>query len=589
MIGGIMRKKESRKKQLSCIAACAGLMMILAACGAGKQTQNKTESTVAMESKPDDAEIIEIEQETNDDSTQNTAQDKSESDQKGTQKQQATGLSVQTETVYLSEYDENSAQLLAQEEYDLIHVKADNYPALEQAIAAQNEDMERAANAEYAENLAFAKETISEDTELPLGYTGTNEVKIGRVDDTVFSYVVTNTLNTGGAHPNYTHTGYTFNTQTGETVLFSEVVADKEAFTKKVIEALSQKEKDISKEVLSSDKDENTELFFGNWEDDVTERLQNELAKTKTTNTLSETAGIVWAMDAAGLHLYFSPYDLAPYAAGTITADIAYEDASLFQAAYLPQSKEAVLALDFYDTVQFDVNADGQTDSIYFLWQVTDEDSMAFSLVVRVNGILAAQISYGTPVGAWLMRSESGETWLYAELQGDNDYRTTEVFSLSTEKPAYVGSYNAAFFDDVPITPECFVMSEHLDALSTYLGTRKYMLSEDGLPTPLEALFTPDVVIEVTALRDVPAKLLAENVRNETEISPMMGDNTGTDGTIPSGTKLRFVRTDGAFSVDMLSSDGKLWRVSYNAENGWPILINGIDAEKCFDGIRYAG
>lgn len=582
-----MRKGKFRRKHINYAAACIGIAVVLSACNASKQSQLNPEMTAESESTT--GSNTETTSSEADFSTKNNnSQDHQVNDPSDVQIQKSSSLSLQTETCILSEYDKSGTTLLAQENYDLIHVKADEYPALQKAIAIQNADMERAANIEYAENLAAARQTVLENANLSLGYTGTNEVKIGRVDDTVFSYVVTSTLYIGGEDPNCSHAGYTLNTQTGEPILLSEVIADKEAFIAKVIESLSQQEKELSGMVLSSDSTSNAKtVFFKNWKDDVTKRLQSELAKTKQAELLSEMAGIIWTLDASGLRLYFSPYDLAPYAVGTVTVNIGYEDTALFQPIYLPRSKEAVLALDFNDTVYFDVNGDGQAEYIYFLWQITDTTRMDWSLVVKVDGKFAAAISYGRPLRAWLMRDASGKAWLYAENISDNDYRTLEVFSLSGEKPDYIGSYHAGFWGNVPILPGNFIMGEHLDALSSYIGTRRYTLSENGMPTPLDPWFAIDGTIEVTALRDVPAKLLSEHIENDAE-ALKTDAQSGLDGTIPSSTKLRFIRTDGTSFVDMLSEDGMLWRVSYDASS-WPVLIDGIDAEECFDGIRYAG
>ena len=58
--------------------------------------------------------------------------------------------------------------------------------------------------------------------------------------------------------------------------------------------------------------------------------------------------------------------------------------------------------------------------------------------------------------------------------------------------------------------------------------------------------------------------------------------------TIPAGTNLYFLRTDCLSYVDMQAEDGQEWR-SYLDTSQWPITVNGISIDQCFDGIFYLG
>ena len=65
------------------------------------------------------------------------------------------------------------------------------------------------------------------------------------------------------------------------------------------------------------------------------------------------------------------------------------------------------------------------------------------------------------------------------------------------------------------------------------------------------------------------------------------GNLLGSTYTFPAGTTYRFIATDGSSFVDVEMSDGQRGRLYVTS--GWPIMVNGIDAEELFEMLYFAG
>ena len=208
-------------------------------------------------------------------------------------------------TDYLSEYDETIGPLCSAE-YQSPGIRNEEYPELSEALKAWSEENTVAVQKEYEELLAIAREDAGQREDFS-GYSTDSSVQIVRADQKVFSFINEGYSYTGGAHGNGGTRGYSFDTETGEALLLSDVVTDKEAFTEYLISRLEE-------EYASED------MLLEGWQDQVR-------AETGQEESLS------FSLTESGMRVYFSPYEIAPWAAGTITLDIPYGD----EAAGLPR------------------------------------------------------------------------------------------------------------------------------------------------------------------------------------------------------------------------------------------------------------
>jgi hypothetical protein len=150
----------------------------------------------------------------------------------------------------------------------------------------------------------------SMDTDTP--YNNDQGVDIIRFDDRMFTVLVAESSYAGGAHPNHSTTFYNIDPVTGETIYLKNVLRNPDEFPATIREWLEKTYPETLEEIDSF-----------NFEDsDVFEaKLNNE--------TYS------YSVDDAGLHILFSPYEVASYATGFIGVDFSYDDyPDLVQDAY---------------------------------------------------------------------------------------------------------------------------------------------------------------------------------------------------------------------------------------------------------------
>lgn len=292
-------------------------------------------------------------------------------------------------------------------------------------------------------------------------------------------------------------------------------------------------------------------------------------------------AGLLeWVLDSQGLTICFSPYVLAPYGFGTVEVTADYEEQKeLFREEYIKKENKAVIQIGAYGTVIMDVDGDEEKEEIKLEFgEAPDEYSWYDTLKVSVDNISVEEYLDGSFTEGFVLRQENGQTWLYAEASGDNDYRSIHVFDLSGKEPVYKGSRPLGFGGIAPTDSEEFLMKERLYALSTYDARRTYRIGADGLPEAAEEQyrmeFTGGMGEEETSYsrirtkREVPAEPVA----------------------IPAETPVKFICTDNKTYVDMETQDGTVYRVYYENPVEWvSYTIDGVDLFEYFDGLIFAG
>ena len=112
--------------------------------------------------------------------------------------------------------------------------------------------------------------------------------------------------------------------------------------------------------------------------------------------------------------------------------------------------------------------------------------------------------------------------------------------------------------------------------LSTYDAEGKSYVGEDGLPVAKSGVYTIGWGITITSTVDIPAELVDES-----------GNLIGATYTFPAGTDFQLMTTDGETYVDVLTGDGQ--RCRFYTTSGWPVTVNGMDAESSFEMLFYAG
>ena len=244
-----------------------------------------------------------------------------------------------------------------------------------------------------------------------------------RADTNVISFTINYYSYTGGAHGNSDIRGVNYNARTGELISFSDLSEDSAAFHEDTL-AYNQ--------TLAK-----------------TEAYQDRLfsPESVTDGTLESVlyADDVWYLSTSGLVFMSAPYALGPYAAGTIEFIIPYTDLSGmgFKDSYAYKDR-FIMKLQENETFHFDLNGDGQEDSILFHSEIAEStgESYGFLLHFTVNDTDFSQDG-NDAVKEYLSDFSWGEFLLY-DMNADDDYTELVVFSGENEADDYV--YYSHFF-----------------------------------------------------------------------------------------------------------------------------------------------
>ena len=181
-----------------------------------------------------------------------------------------------------------------------------------------------------------------------------------RKDDTILSFTLLDWSFTGGAHGNYGTTGVNYNAVTGDKITLETLTADREQF------------KSFAGE------------YFLNLS--KTTGYQDRMFEPYDQQTLLENLFLEgkWYLGSSGITFFADPYMLGPYAAGTIDFLIPYEEFPLLKPEFGYQGNyERVIAQG--NTVEKDLNGDGQQDKVLFGVNYSQEDYSAM-ITFQVDG-----------------------------------------------------------------------------------------------------------------------------------------------------------------------------------------------------------
>ncbi len=264
-----------------------------------------------------------------------------------------------------------------------------------------------------------------------------------------------------------------------------------------------------------------------------------------------------------------------------------------------------------------DVDGDDTSELISVYAAALDEGTYGVNIHVGVSSGNEPPKTLEIPGGynitnAFLMIPEPGRCYLYTESSSDNDYRYLDVFDLSGEEPFHMGKSYNAFYGDVPLNPKDFILSDRMGLASTYLAHRHFSVGENGMPVPtghlcgdsLNDQISEDAVYGDTLARgsiyeggisdrdSIYEGTIYESSTNVTakrDVPAFTGQAFDEPYTIPSGTKLAFIRTDNQTFVDARDADGVQYRIFIDGRQDWPRTIDGIDLMEYFDGLVFAG
>ena len=462
---------------------------------------------------------------------------------------------------YVEEWDDDFNQLIFASWEEIASI--DGYPELSAALEELNTEQAVGGYSFWQEWLPYAQEEMAANPEYFGGYTSESTYVIQRADSLVFSIREDYGSFTGGAHGNYGAMGWTFDTATGARLALADVLTDTDSLDEILAEKIPEKY---------------TMIPF-----DSLDEMLAEYAPEDYT----------WTLGYQGITFYFSPYEIAPYAAGLLTATIWFDEMpELFYEDYLlaPEAGYAVALPDWND-VDVDLSAGDDTRDSLACWTYPGEYGEKY-LTISMNGQEYAEETWCafdiTPYLVCVGEPGGEQFYLYVEGSGENDYRTLYIYDLNEGMPQLISDFSGAgfvgswdsdagtdgiYYVSVFNDPSEFTLGSKCNLLGTKTAYRNYTVDADGSLLPLNDVYDLEEDLD-SIISTVPLEvtLLPQN----------------TTETVPEGTEFFFLRTDNETWVDLVMTDGQECRIVIE-EIDWTPCINGIPEWECFENLMYAG
>lgn len=499
----------------------------------------------------------------------------------------------------LSATKPDSYATMAQCDYFTLELDAETakqYPALQRALVQAAKDETAHAQKSIAELSAEYQELTADWSEYEGYMTETVKPHVMRADSRIVSVLCNFQDYHGGAHGYYYSYGLNYDVASGRELKLSDVVLKKEKFIELV--------RDKFEEKYAND----------------TYMLTNAGEYLATLGD-EEYASTPWIMDSESITLFFAPYVLGTYADGAQEVSIYFDEApELFTAKYLDTCAEYVIPL--LPARSYEVNAgDGKRVAVDVDFDYNDQYGSYTREYVIGNARIRPE-SYSYSSDSYIVVA-GGKHYIYTFASAENDYSMLEVVDVAaksldesrTENAGLGGvdytwdegdSYDTSCLRGPAFTdPADISLSRRLEVLGTTNGYRSCHVGADGYPAANDELYTIITSFAIRAKKDL-----------KLDVVDASGKKTGTK-TVPAGTYLFDMRTDGESFVDLQTIDASalgindesewkyfqiadrstdhidltkpIYRVHIDHSDGWPHHVNGVEEDSLFEGIMYAG
>lgn len=499
----------------------------------------------------------------------------------------------------LSATKPDSYATMAQCDYFTLELDAETakqYPALQRALVQAAKDETAHAQQSIADLSTEYQELTADWSEYEGYMTETVKPHVMRADSRIVSVLCNFQDYHGGAHGYYYSYGLNYDVASGRELKLSDVVSKKEKFIELVRDKFEEKYANDSYmltnagEYLSSLGDE-------------------------------EYASTPWIMDSESITLFFAPYVLGTYADGAQEVSIYFDEApELFTAKYLDTCAEYVIPL--LPARSYEVNAgDGKRVAVDVDFDYNDQYGSYTREYVIGNARIRPE-SYSYSSDSYIVVA-GGKHYIYTFASAENDYSMLEVVDVAAKsldesrtENAGLGGVNYTWDEGSDYDTSCLrgpaftdpsdvALSRRLEVLGTTNGYRSCHVGADGYPAANDELYTIITSFAIRAKKDL-----------KLDVVDASGKKTGTK-TVPAGTYLFDMRTDGESFVDLQTIDASalgindesewkyfqianrstdhidltkpIYRVHIDHSDGWPYHVNGVEEDSLFEGIMYAG
>lgn len=465
--------------------------------------------------------------------------------------------------------EEKTYSLLRSQDFDQVFLdeEKNKFPKLAKTLESESEaayDRNSALVFEGKDDIKEWRETM-EDTNLRF-YEDVSS-NIVRSDSRVLSIRHDYDGYVGGAHGYYSRNGLNYDTESGNLLLLTDLITDKEKLAQVLIDKVNEKYAD--------------DLLVNNIGEYITEAVKRE--------------SLCYIVGYESMTFYFNPYEIASFAAGILTVDISYkENPDLFNIYYTLTPNSYIIAGDTVTTNYIDFDGDSKVDEIEINETPGKYCEVESMEIIINNESTVINDVYAFSVEPYFVKTEGGTTYLYLFYHVENDYIYLEVFDMSKKEvvsesenlhlsgsygysEGEKGLYSRYEYRNGLVDPANMVFTSRLQFLGTADAHRTYHVGQDGVPISEDEPFViTSSHYTFVAVQNVAAKEVNEDGEEIGEIAIRKDD------------EVRFYRTDNSTYADLILENGKIARVAVDASD-WPITIDGTDCTELFEGIVYAG
>ncbi len=448
------------------------------------------------------------------------------------------------------------------------------YPVLSSALTALSKEMAADCREEFDEVAQRSSEYLEDNRpqdEIPPSATYERKILPVRQDDKVLSFFTSSySMVPGEIRGTTTYKGITLDAATGEEVTLDRVLRDvnnKAPLVKAINENLRVK---------------HTGLPAGDREESVSVALA------------SVDYQPTWVVSDRGVTFLFNAGAVGMVEEGALEAEVSFAKyPHLFTTAYAAHTGSYTLPVNIHAPAMADLMGDGTVQRVGLNARPSDEEQGAYTaLVVSVDDKQLLYETYFFGASAVFFHTKDNRNYMYVQTITENDSRNIYVFDLNGEQPVFKGELTDTSFcvrfridsEDADLwyldeefisSPESFSLDTRISLMSTYLASKRYRISDDGMPVALSDYYMIDSDLTLVSLTDLPADT----------VDPVSGAMISKGAVLPKGTKCTLYRTNGRDTVDLKAADGNFYR--FTVVNEWPQKVNGLRLDQAFDGTFF--
>ena len=351
-----------------------------------------------------------------------------------------------------------------------------NFPKLAAALKAYNDSAYQEAIREQSSGREEALRDWQERKKSGYadsfnGHSNERDLIVKRADSLILSFVETQWTYTGGAHGGQMYRGVNFDASTGERLSLYQVFPDGEMLVETIIAKLYEENKQGT--------------FFDSMEATVADQIIHDKAS--------------WVIGPRGVTFYFNQYEIAAYAAGTITTTIMFDaQPGLFNEKYKlgPASYCEELTTYPSDTVSLYDDGAGKADSI-----MAFVDSDKLNIILDGKKVYSGPFVGGNKITPVFVHTGGGSNFLYVDYGYASPQmgvgRQMDVFRLDSGKATFVHTSPYSFqrtFDQtktgeqwigqwIMTDPYEFNIDEPYLSTTGESKTHTVQIGEEGFPT----------------------------------------------------------------------------------------------------------